>query len=190
MNLKAALLCLALAAPLAPAAAAPQQPAQADPAADIARRIISNPAPQSYRLDGVRSGGGVRRDPSVQGGRALRVPVPGRSEQPWSVSVAVPITRAVKAGDNLVLAFWARLESGENGAATSILPYNAVQMAGAPYTPVFTGPVTIGREWQMHELRGRANRDYAAGELNVSIHLATARQTVDIGPVFVLNMEQ
>ncbi len=42
----------------------------------------------------------------------------------------------------------------------------------------------------MHELRGRATRDYAAGELNVSIHLATAKQTVDIGPVFVLNMGQ
>ncbi|HEY0012739.1 MAG TPA: hypothetical protein VGB79_07780 [Allosphingosinicella sp.] len=189
MNLKAALLCLALAAPLAPAAAV-QQPAADAAADDIARRIISNPNPQSYRLDGVRSGGGVRRDPGVQGGKALRVPVSGRSEQAWSVSVAVPITRAVKAGDNLVLAFWARLERGDNGATSSVLPYNAVQMAGAPYTALFTGPATIGPEWRMHEIRGRANRDYAAGELNVSIHLATARHTVDIGPVFVLNMEQ
>jgi hypothetical protein len=192
MNLKAALLCLAIAAPLAPAAAVqPPAPNAAGAAADdITRRIISNPNPQSYRLDGVRSGGGVRRDPGVQGGKALRVPVSGRSEQAWSVSVAVPITRAVKAGDNLVLAFWARLERGEDGAASSVLPYNAVQMAGAPYTALFTGPVTIGPEWRMHEIRGRANRDYAAGELNVSIHLATARQIVDIGPVFVLNMDQ
>jgi hypothetical protein len=187
MNLKAALLCLAIAAPLAPAAAVQQPNAAAD---DIASRIISNPAPASYRLDGVRTGGGVRRDPAVQGGKALRVPVSGRSEQAWAVSVAVPITRPVKAGDTLVLAFWARLERGENGATSAVLPYNAVQMAGAPYTALLAGPVTIGPEWRMHEIRGRANRDYGAGELNVSIHLATARQTVDIGPVFVLNMGQ
>ena len=42
----------------------------------------------------------------------------------------------------------------------------------------------------MHEIRGRADRDYAAGALNVAMHLATGHQTVDIGPVFVVNMGQ
>ena len=168
--------------------AATAQPPVADD--DIASRIISIPAPSAFRLDGTLARGNVRRDPEVQGGRALRVQVPGRSERAWSVTVAVPITGAVRAGDALVLAFWARLERGENEASSSELPYNAVQMAGAPYTPVFAGAASIGPEWQMHEFRGRADRDYAAGELNVAIHLATARQTVDIGPVFVLNMGQ
>ena len=179
--------CLLAAAPFAAAPAAAQPAAAAD---DITSRIISSPDPRTYRLDGVRTGGGVRRDEGVQGGRALRVPVPGRGENPWTVAVAVPITRAVQAGDNLVLAFWARLERGDDGATTTVLPYNAVQMAGAPYTALFNGPVTIGPEWQIHEIRGRADRSYGAGELNVSLHLATAKQTVDIGPVFVLNMGQ
>lgn len=183
MKLNIACLGLMLAASAAPA----QPPAAAD---DIASRIISTPAPGAFRLDGALARGAVRRDPAVQGGRALRIQVPGRSEEPWSIAVAVPITGAVRAGDTLVLAFWARLERGENGAGSAQLPYNAVQMSGAPYTPVFTGAATIGPEWRMHEIRGRANRDYAAGELNVAIHLATARQTVDIGPVFVLNMGQ
>lgn len=177
---------VAAALPLLPSAAPAQPPAAAD---DILNRIISVPNPQSYRVDGVRNAA-VRRDEAVQGGRALRVPVPGRSEQAWTVSVAVPITRAVSAGDDLILAFWARLERGADGATSAQLPYNAVQLAAAPYTPVFTGAVTIGPEWQMHEIRGRAARNHAAGELNVSLHLATGRQTVDIGPVFVLNMGQ
>lgn len=181
--LATALLCAA------PAFAQPQQPAAAR-ADDLASRIISNPNPEAYRVDGIRSGGGVRRDPGVQFGKALRVPVPGQGANPWSVAVAVPIVRPVHAGDNLILAFWARLERGPDGATSAILPYNAVQMAAAPYTAVFTGPVTLGPEWQMFEIRGRADRDYAAGDLNVSMHLATARQTIDIGPVFVLNMGQ
>ena len=157
---------------------------------DLSNRIISAPVPDRYRVDGLSSGARVRNDASVQFGKALRVPVPGRGEHAYAVAVAVPIVRAVQAGDNLVLAFWARLERGEDGATSAVLPYNAVQLASAPYTALFTGPATIGPEWQMHEIRGRADRDYAAGELNVALHLATGRQTVDIGPVFVLDMDQ
>ena len=156
---------------------------------DLVDRIISVPVPAQYRVEGVRNAR-VRTDDRVQGGKALRVPVPGRSDQPWTVQVAVPINRAVRAGDNLVLAFWARLEQGKEGATSATLPYNAVQLAAEPYTAIFSGPATIGPEWAMHEIRGRADRDYADGALSVSLHLATGRQTVDIGPVFVLNMGQ
>lgn len=176
-------ISIALAMPAAPAAA---QPAAED---DIASRIISIPNPQAYRIDGVRSGARVRADSRVQGGHALRVPVAGRNEQaPWTVGVAVPINREVHAGDQLILAFWMRLEEGEDGATSATLPNNQVQLSASPYTRLFGEPVTIGREWQIHEIRGRADRDYAAGSLNVAFHLATGRQVIDIGPVFVLNM--
>ena len=157
---------------------------------DLSNRIISAPVPDQYRVDGLSSGARVRNDAGVQFGKALRVPVPGRGENAWSVAVAVPIVRPVQAGDNLILAFWARLERGEDGATSAELPHNAVQLASAPYTALFTGAVTIGPEWRMHEIRGRADRDYAAGELNVALHLATGRQTIDIGPVFLLDMDQ
>ena len=171
--------------------AAASAPAQEQPAADdISSRIISVPVPDRYRVDGLQRGARVRSDPSVQGGKALRVPVPGRSEQAWTVAIAVPISQAVHANDNLVLAFWARLEEGDHGATSATLPYNAVQLSGEPYTALLSGPATIGPEWQMFEVRGRADRDYAAGALNVAMHLATGHQTVDIGPVFVVNMGQ
>jgi hypothetical protein len=70
------------------------------------------------------------------------------------------------------------------------LPYNSVQLAAAPYTAVFSGAVSVTPQWQMFEISGRAARDYSADTLNVSIHLATGRQTIDIGPVFVLDMGQ
>jgi hypothetical protein len=61
-------------------------------------------------------------------------------------------------------------------------------MAHEPYTALFTGPATIGPEWKMVEIKGKADRAYAGGQLNVSVHLATAKQVVDLGPVFVLDM--
>ena len=170
------------------AAALPHALAAQDNSDDILSKVINRPPVTAWHIDGISGKPSMRSDPAVQGGKAVRVDVPGKGEHPWSVAASNPIDKPVKAGDNLVLAFWARLEKGENGAAGAILPFNAVQMAAEPYTALFSGPVTIGPDWKMVEVKGKADRAYAAGQLNVSVHLATARQVVDLGPVFVLDM--
>lgn len=170
--------------------AAPPAWGQQSGADDIANKIISVPVPSAYRVDGIQPKPSVRSDPKVQGGRALRVSVPGKAANPWAVALSVPINKPVKAGDKLILAFWARLEMGEDGATSATLPYNAIQLAHDPYTALFSGPITIGPEWKLQEVEGKANANYAAGDLNVSVHLATAKQVVDFGPVFVLDMGQ
>jgi hypothetical protein len=134
--------------------------------------------------------GRLRDDANVQGGKALRVVVRGKGANPWDVAVETPITKPVKAGDQLLFAFWARLEKGEGGATAATLPYNAVQLSAAPYTGLFTGSAEIGPEWKMVEVRGKADADRAAGTLKATIHLATAAQTVDFGPIFVVNLGQ
>ena len=148
--------------------------------------IINDPGAPAV----VGASGRLRDDPGVQGGKALRVVVRGKGANAWDIAVESPVTQPVKAGDQLLLAFWARLEKGEGGAATTTLPYNAVQMSAAPFTALFTGPVEIGPEWKLHEVRGRADADHAAGTLNAAIHLATAAQTVELGPIFVVNLGQ
>ncbi len=185
MNLKALAACLVLTALAAPPAAAQQSGDD-----DIVRHIISIPNPRAYRVDGTQNGARseIRNDAGVQGGKALRVQVPGRSDQAWTTAVSVPINRPIHAGDNLILAFWARLEQGDNGATSASLPYNAVQLSAAPYSAVFSGPATVTPQWQMFEIHGQASRDYPADSVNVAIHLATGHQTIDIGPVFVLDM--
>src|SRR3954464_15696975 len=187
MNVRALAACLILLMPLAPAAA--QQQSGQD---DILSHVISVPNPRAYRVDGIQAGAQaqVRNDSTVQGGKALRVQVPGRSAQAWTTAVSVPINRPIHNGDNLVLAFWARLEQGDNGATTASLPYNAIQLSAAPYTALFSGGVTVTPTWQMFEIDGRAARDYAADSVNAAIHLAPGHQTIDIGPVFVLDMGQ
>ena len=146
--------------------------------------IINDPgAPQVQGASGR-----LRDDANVQGGKALRVVVRSKGANAWDVAVQTPITQPVKAGDRLLLAFWARLEKGEGGATTTTLPYNAVQQSVAPYTALFTGPVDIGPEWKLQEVRGEAHADHAAGTLNATIHLAAAAQTVDLGPIFVVNL--
>ena len=148
--------------------------------------IINDPgAPQ---ING--ASGRLRDDPAVQGGKALRVVVRGKGANPWDVAVESALTQPVKAGDELLLAFWARLEKGEGGTTTATLPYNAVQLSAAPYTALFSGPAEVGSEWKLHEVRGKAAADQGAGTLKATIHLATAAQTVEFGPIFVVNLGQ
>lgn len=179
----AACLCLLACAPVGALFAQAGAPPTAD---DITSKIINRPPPTAFRVDGAK--GVIRKDAGVQGGKALRVAVPGKSDKAWTVSVVNPIDKPVRAGDRIVLAFWARLSKGEGGATSASLPYNAVQLAAAPYAPLFSGGVAIGPEWKLHEVTGKADKDYAAGALNATLHLATAKQTIDLGPIFVLNM--
>ena len=168
-------LCLAITAPAAAV--------QGD---DIASKIINDPsAPQ---IVGAKAS--VRKDDQVQGGKALRIVVPAKGKNNWDTFASSPIQKPVKTGDNLVLAFWARLERGEGGATSSTLPFAGVQVSSPPYPSLFNEAVQVGPEWKLHQVKGKADKDHAAGTIGVSIHMANAKQTIDLGPVFVLNMGQ
>ncbi len=157
---------------------------------DLLSKVVNAPLPAAFYVNGLKTPPKPRTDPGVQGEKALRIKVPGKGANNWDISVGTAVQKPIKAGDELLLTFWARLEEGEGGATSTQLPFNAVQLSKDPYTPVFFGPATITSEWKMHEVKGRADRDYAAGELGITLHLATAKQVVDIGPIFLLNMSQ
>ena len=160
---------------IAPLAAAPAQDAL---------NIINDPA--APQVNGATAR--LRDDPAVQGGKALRIQVKRKGANPWDVAAESAISKPIAAGDQLLMAFWVRLEKGEGGATTGTLNYNAIQLGAEPYTTLLSGPVEIGPEWKLAEIRGKADKDYAAGTLKATIHLASAAQTVDLGPIFVVNL--
>lgn len=152
----------------------------------IASKIINEPgAPE---INGARAS--LVDDSNVEGGKALRVVVPNKGANPWDSTVASPIKKAIAKGDRLVLHFSAKLEKGDKGATTTTLPYNAIQLSAAPYTGVINGPADIGPDWKVFNITGRAAADYAANSVHVTIQLATAKQTVDFGPIVVLDLGQ
>lgn len=155
-------------------------------AGDLAKKIINDPG--DPHVDGAKAS--LRDDPAVQGGKALRIQVAKKGANPWDAMVGGPVNKPIKAGDKLILAFWARLEKGENGATTATLPYNAVQLASAPYSTVISSSNDIGPDWKMQQISGKADRDYAPGQLKVTFQLATAKQTVDFGPIMLFDMGQ
>lgn len=164
---------------LAPAAAAIAQ-------TDLASRIINDPgAPE---VNGAKAK--LVADPAVQGEKALRIAVARKGKNNWDSVVESAINKPVKAGDRLVLALEARLEQGEGGATTATIPYVAIQQIAAPYKGVVSGEMPVGAEWKLHRIEGRADKDYPANALKATVQLGNAKQTVDLGPIVVLNMGQ
>ena len=161
-------------------------PALAQAPGDLASKVVNDPA--EPQVNGAKAS--LRDDSKVQGGKALRIQVKGKGTNAWDTAVESPVNKPIKAGDQIVLAFEARLEKGDGGATTVAFPFAGVQMAAAPYSSVAQNGFELGPDWKMIEIRGKADRDYPAGSLKVSIHLATAKQTVEFGPVVVLNLGQ
>ncbi len=119
----------------------------------------------------------------VPGGFALRVK--GRkANEPWAVQASSPTGGAINQGDVIMLMFYARAEVLPEGGST--LPAR-VQLSGEPYTTVLETQPKLTTEWQQFCKQGVASAELPAGKGNVSIHLATADHTVDLGPVFVFN---
>jgi len=152
-------------------------------AADLMKQIVNDPgAPE---VNGAKAS--LVSDSKVQGGKALRVAVANKGANPWDSTVGGAIKKPIANGDHLLLVFSARLAKGDGGATTATLPYNAVQLVAAPYSTVMSGTAEIGPEWKDFQITGTSNGNYKAGDLKVTFQLATAKQTVDFGPIVVLD---
>ena len=69
---------------------------------------VRSTAPDVFALSSYGAPTSVVDDPKVPGGKALRIQA-RKVHNPWDAAVNSPVKLPVKAGDPLVLAFWARL---------------------------------------------------------------------------------
>jgi len=162
----------------APVAAAPDS---------LADRLVNDPRVESLRPYGQPIPPEVRSDKNVQFGKALRVRLGGNKDF-WDIGITTPLVKPVKKGDQIVIAFWARAQKTENGAPGRI---GRVQLEATPaIRTIFEQSFDVGPEWKMYQVKGSADQDYAKEALNAALHLDSAKQVLDIGPVFVLDYGQ
>lgn len=177
--MKSLVLLAALVAPLA--AAAPAQTAEQA----MADRLVNDPRVAALEPYGQPIPPVVRDDKGVQFGKMLRVPVSSPSAEAGRVGAITRVLKPVKAGDRIVIAFWARAHKTEGGAPGRI---GRVQLEATPVVrAIFEQPFEVTPEWKMYKLTGVADRDYPPRGLNAAFHLAGAKQVIDLGPVFVLD---
>jgi hypothetical protein len=153
---------------------------------DVLNKRINDPAKDQFRIQGKEQKTSVAKSEGVPGGYALRVKVNTDGPNPWAVAAQAPVSGAIKKGDVVLLALWARVE--EPAAGKQAGDFNVrIQQSAAPYAAVGETALQVGPDWKMYYVSGRSNLDLGPGLSAVAVHLAKARQTVELGPFTLLN---
>lgn len=153
---------------------------------DILQKAINKPS-ANWAVYGAGQKTTAVKDKTVQGGGATKVEVQTASDRPWGVGVSQGLTGKVTKGDVLLVAFWAKAEAVDGGPASADISAVRVQLAAAPYDAALQGGLKIGGEWKMYTVPGRATIDIPAGGGSVALHVGAAKQTLLLGPLFVLD---
>lgn len=183
MSLRHTLILAAVVA--APFAVAPF----AASAQDLMSRSLNPPAADQWGSFGDGESHKLIKDDGVRGGWAYQVSASKPGQNPWAVQAGISTDRPVKSGDVILLAFWAKAVTPPAGAAAISAPA-VIQEAAAPYTPIGQATLSVTPDWKLYYVTGTAQKNYPPQGLGVSVQLASAAQTVDLGPVFLLDYGQ
>lgn len=154
---------------------------------DIMDKLVNVPSAKSWHATGLSRWPEEIADPAVTGGTALRFPINDKGANPWSVTADAAIVKPVAAGDVILLAFWARAVEPISGQTTAFIPGVRVQDVGAPYGAFIQDQATVTSQWAMYYASGVADKDYKPGTIKATLQLAAAKQTIDLGLVFVID---
>jgi hypothetical protein len=119
----------------------------------------------------------------VLGDHAFRVRAT-KGANPWDVQASSPIEGAINDGDVIMINYYARAEEPAEGGSSLTV---RIQLASAPYNSVLETTTKITGEWKDYCAFRVANASMGENKSSVSIHLATAKQVIDLGPVMVFN---
>jgi hypothetical protein len=150
-------------------------------------KLINDPAKQDWLVYGTTESHKAVPAKGMPGGAAIQFAVNAVGKKPYDVGTNVPITEAIAEGDVLTVAFLARTLSAETPDGLGKIGLR-VQRNVAPAYPGFAdNMLSIGPNWKLYQLRTQAKMNIAKGEGVLALQLAGAKQTVEIGPAYVLN---
>ncbi|MCT8002735.1 hypothetical protein NZL82_12700 [Sphingomonas sanguinis] len=122
----------------------------------------------------------------VPGGNAVQIKVTKAGANPWDSGVTYPTIKPIAAGDTLMTMVFLRAPDAAEGQTVTI----PVAMGGAepPYPTITSEPLQVGSTWKRYFVTGVAAQAFAAGKANISVQLAGAKQVIEVGPAFLIDL--
>ena len=99
--------------------------------------------------------------------------------QAWTKNMKQPLTMALKQGTPLTMKLWMRSPQGNR-----VTPL--VEEVKAPHAKTLIKEFTLTPQWKEYEIKGAAPKDYAPGELTVTIYLSRDTGSIEITGVRLL----
>lgn len=150
---------------------------------DIWAHTINNDSNGAWTFQPDKPKARMVKVPDLPGGMAYRAKA-HKGANPWDVQASSPVQGAINEGDVIMLMYYARAaEPAEGGSSLTA----RVQLAAAPYTSAMDMTSKITSEWASYCAHRVASATLPEKGGTVSIHLATAQQVIELGPVFVFN---
>lgn len=117
--------------------------------------------------------------------QAMRIQVKKTTNPPWSVQISTPLSKLpVRKNQPMVYCFSVRAVDPPKDATTTSYASGLI-VAHPPWGRIASDQTRPTREWQRIYAYGSAEKDYAAGELRVAIHLGFQPQTLEFGGMMV-----
>ena len=150
--------------------------------------LLNDPRGTNWRVGGDLNSALEREEPAIWLNRAIRFTVTAPSDDPDSLSLAIPMNTAIEAGDNILIAVAGRTEQA---ITTDRLARVEARMDDLePGRANFAQALfPLGESWQLIRLRARSPRSYQPGEVELILSFAGSAQIVDIGPVYVFRTQ-
>ncbi len=151
---------------------------------DILSKAINYPGVNNFFVFGSAQTNQIIDDVNVANGKAKRVTAQ-KGANPWDAAGQIVTNKQILKGDNLVGVAYLKASDATipNGKVTM-----RIQLSGAPYTGLVHKTHNINSEWSMYSISVDADKDYNAGDISLAFHFASQKQTIDVGPVFIINM--
>jgi hypothetical protein len=144
--------------------------------------VINSPDIDSWGITGDQTNARIT-DAKVAGGAALEVTVAKKGDNAWDVQALADVLQPIHKGDHIhaSIPIKGKLLDGTG----NVKLYMAIQSTGDDHHPFGRKNFTISPDWQTYGLDAFADADYPAGGAGFTIHLATGKQVVDLGPLTI-----
>lgn len=186
MAWKTIMVILAAGAIALPAAAQELSPELQALDEQLPGKLVNDPTRLDWETQGEDfKSKGFAEDGIPGGGAAREFDIRKAGPQPYSIQTYVPLLSDVERGETLTVGFWARATEARTDDGKGVIGVRFQQNAD-PWPGFGDTMVKLGPEWEWHEVSSVANIDIARKDAVVTLQLAGARQTVQIGQTIVV----
>ena len=151
-----------------------------------ASAVVRHPEIESWAPYGVDSSKTVKAA-SVPDGEAFRLEISRKGANVWDAGAQIQNANPIAAGDVISASFWARAVKIPDGEMTAKIPA-VLQLTREPYDAFANASLELDQTWRFVSIYGEALQSYRPGEMALSLQIAGAKQTIDLGPAVILNL--
>ena len=190
------LATLAAAAVLALGSALPAAAQDADAEAEalamleeaIPGTLLHNPIDSQWSPGGNDLKSKVVDATGLPTGQAIQTRIKKKQKNGWDTQIALPITKEIKAGDKVRVIYFVRTVTPPKDAEAADMALFLGRKV-EPYDSVIFHEFKPSTEWEQKVVEGVASADFPADSVKMEYHLGRAKQTVEIGPVYVSRID-